>query len=324
MKNAFFEKVISALIPQNIKQEKLHLQAECEQNKERLGELELNIQKLTSDQSEQNELLSQKNREIAQIQEQLKQALNSLDQYKQLSQKSSLVFSNKQKDLQNQFQVLENSNTIVQNFESTLTQKSLDLAQTEQELSFIYEQIHKIEEISNRTNMLALNAAIEATHAGELGKGFAIVASEIRKLSGSLQVAATTIQNAVNTSVASLKNVKNSFEIVIPQIHMQCEAFSLIQNKQTTQKELFEEILNDFKSLENQTLEAPKTTIPAPPIKTNTPNISVRPKIEKPAIKKETIKNPISSPIILNESHSKSGFVLNMDDEILDSDFDRQ
>ncbi|MGF1590239.1 MAG: methyl-accepting chemotaxis protein [Pleurocapsa sp.] len=54
-----------------------------------------------------------------------------------------------------------------------------------------------VRDLANQTNMLALNAAVEAAHAGEQGKGFRVVASEIRKLADESRRSADQINNLV-------------------------------------------------------------------------------------------------------------------------------
>ena len=67
--------------------------------------------------------------------------------------------------------------------------------------------INFIEGIAKQTNLLGLNAAIEASRAGEMGRGFGVVASEIRKLSGSSTQSITEINTI-------LKSIKDSVGIV--------------------------------------------------------------------------------------------------------------
>lgn len=67
-----------------------------------------------------------------------------------------------------------------------------------------------ISTISEQTNLLALNAAIEAARAGEYGRGFSVVAEEIRKLAEQSKTSANEIKNIINLILASVKESVNA------------------------------------------------------------------------------------------------------------------
>lgn len=113
-------------------------------------------------------------------------------------------------------QGLLSSNQSVKEISSLINSLSVSANVVEQlksETSNIEQILEVIRGISDQTNLLALNAAIEAARAGEQGRGFAVVADEVRGLAQRSQVSVNEIESLLgNLTVAGDEAVKQMFE----------------------------------------------------------------------------------------------------------------
>lgn len=104
------------------------------------------------------------------------------------------------------------------------------LARFKEEFEKVQTETGTINHISTQTNLLALNASIEAARAGESGRGFSVVADEIRNLSDGTKQSSASIMNALEVLGITSDNMTTSIERIIELIAETVEKIEVVAN----------------------------------------------------------------------------------------------
>jgi methyl-accepting chemotaxis protein len=192
--------------------------------------------------NEMAQTTEQSSHTMGDVQNSIQQIATATGQISKSAQQISALMQNANKTVD---AGTENIAQVIRKFselQSTISATGNSISKLEQRSNEISEIVGLITKIADQTNLLALNAAIEAARAGEAGRGFAVVADEVRKL------AESSGQSAGNIS-RIIREIQQDTAVVVSSSQGSLEEAKGVLNLATRMRDGYNEIVESIKGM---------------------------------------------------------------------------
>ncbi|MEE2001753.1 methyl-accepting chemotaxis protein [Alkalimonas sp. MEB108] len=195
--------------------------------------------------------VSQQKVETEQVAAAMNEMTATVQEVARSAEEASLAATNSAQQAEMSNQILDKTMTGIKQLAQDVNQSAVSIAELKDEADSIGSILDVITNITEQTNLLALNAAIEAARAGEAGRGFSVVADEVRQLATRAQASTTQINEVI-------QRLQRKAELAVTAMQSNTERANEVFESTDDASEAIETILKDIQNIQqmNQQIAA--------------------------------------------------------------------